>query len=45
MSEPAAPSTVVMMTPMLCLPGITSRASAPMINPINTAPMINPIAA
>ena len=34
-----------MMTPMLCLPGITSRASAPMINPMSTAPMMVPITA
>jgi len=36
---------VVMMTPMLCLPGITSRASAPMINLMSTAPVMVPIAA
>jgi hypothetical protein len=37
------PSTMVMMTPMLCLPGMMRRASAPMIAPTTIALMIVPI--
>ena len=40
MSEPRTPSTIVMMTPMFCLPGMTSRANPPMIRPAMTAEMI-----
>ena len=34
-----------MTIPMFCLPGITSRASAPTIRPTTIAPMIVPIIA
>jgi hypothetical protein len=44
-NEPTTPSTIVITIPMFCLPGITSRASAPTIRPTTIAPMIVPIIA
>ncbi len=43
MNEPSAPSTIVMITPMFCLPGMMSRASAPTIKPTTNALRIVPI--